>query len=75
MPRRGHLPSKPPKALPGPEPSWYCDSLIRYLGGITMPALKNPRHEAFAQALARGMSASAAYVEAGYKASTTDALG
>ena len=25
-----------------------------------MPALKNPRHEAFAQALARGMSASAA---------------
>jgi phage terminase small subunit len=40
-----------------------------------MPALKNPRHEAFAQALARGMSASAAYVEAGYKASNTDALG
>ena len=39
-----------------------------------MSALKNPRHEAFAQALARGMSASA-YVEAGYKASTTDALG
>jgi hypothetical protein len=33
-----------------------------------MPALKNPRHEAFAQALARAMSASAAYVEAGYKA-------
>jgi hypothetical protein len=27
----------------------------------------NPRHEKFAQALARGMSASAAYVEAGYK--------
>jgi len=40
-----------------------------------MPALKNPRHEAFAQALAHGMSASATYVEAGYKASTTDALG
>jgi phage terminase small subunit len=40
-----------------------------------MPLLKNPRHEAFAQALARGMSASAVYVEAGYKASTTDALG
>jgi hypothetical protein len=38
-------------------------------------ALKNPRHEAFAQALACGMSATAAYVEAGYKASTTDALG
>jgi hypothetical protein len=40
-----------------------------------MPALKNPRHEAFAQALARCVSASAEYVEAGYKASTTDALG
>jgi phage terminase small subunit len=35
-----------------------------------MPILKNPRHEAFAQALARGMSATAAYVEAGYKANT-----
>jgi hypothetical protein len=33
-----------------------------------MPALQNPRHEAFAQVLARGVSASAAYVEAGYKA-------
>ena len=32
-----------------------------------MLILKNPRHEAFAQALARGMSANAAYVEAGYK--------
>ena len=29
--------------------------------------LKNPRHEAFAQALARGMSASAAYGQAGFK--------
>jgi hypothetical protein len=38
-----------------------------------MPALKNPRHEAFAQALARGMSASAAYVEAGYKANRHNA--
>jgi len=37
------------------------------------PALKNPRHEAFAQALARGMSASAAYVEAGYKANRHNA--
>jgi hypothetical protein len=33
-----------------------------------MPVPPNPRHEKFAQALARGMSASAAYVEAGYKA-------
>jgi hypothetical protein len=38
-----------------------------------MPALKNPRHEAFAQALARGMSAAAAYVEAGYKANRHNA--
>jgi hypothetical protein len=36
-------------------------------------ALKNPRHEAFAQSLARGMSASAAYVEAGYKANRHNA--
>jgi hypothetical protein len=33
-----------------------------------MAVLTNPRHEAFAQALARSVSASAAYVEAGYKA-------
>jgi hypothetical protein len=32
-----------------------------------VPTLENPRHEAFAQALARGSSATAAYVEAGYK--------
>jgi hypothetical protein len=32
-----------------------------------MAILANPRHEAFAQALARGMSASAAYAEAGHK--------
>jgi hypothetical protein len=32
-----------------------------------MPVLKNPRHEAFAQALARGMSASAAHAEVGFK--------
>jgi hypothetical protein len=32
-----------------------------------MPALANSRHEAFAQALARGLSISAAYAEAGYK--------
>jgi hypothetical protein len=32
-----------------------------------MPVLKNPRHEAFAQALARGMSASASYAEVGYR--------
>lgn len=34
-----------------------------------MPALKNTRHEAFARALAKGQSTTAAYVEAGYKES------
>jgi hypothetical protein len=38
-----------------------------------MAILSNPRHEAFSQALARGMSASAAYVEAGYKANRHNA--
>jgi hypothetical protein len=38
-----------------------------------MSVLSNPRHEAFAQALARGMSAAAAYVEAGYKANAGNA--
>jgi len=32
-----------------------------------MPALANSRHEAFAQALAHGLSIAAAYAEAGYK--------
>ncbi len=32
-----------------------------------MPMLKNPRHEAFAQGIAKGMSASEAYEAAGYK--------
>jgi hypothetical protein len=32
-----------------------------------LPALANSRHEAFAQALARGLSASAAYGEAGFR--------
>lgn len=32
-----------------------------------MPILPNPKHEAFAQGLARGLSISAAYVQAGYK--------
>lgn len=34
-----------------------------------MPALKNPKHEAFAQALAKGIRGTEAYVSAGYKAS------
>ena len=32
-----------------------------------MPVLKNARHEAFAQALAKGKSADEAYAQAGYK--------
>jgi hypothetical protein len=32
-----------------------------------MPILENPRHVAFAEALAQGSSATAAYIEAGYK--------
>jgi hypothetical protein len=38
-----------------------------------MPILPNPRHETFAQALARGLPATAAYVEAGYKANAGNA--
>ena len=38
-----------------------------------MPTLSNPPHEAFAQALARGTSAAAAYIEAGYKANAGNA--
>jgi hypothetical protein len=38
-----------------------------------MPALKIPRREAFAQALARGVPWRAAYVEAGYKGSISNA--
>lgn len=38
-----------------------------------MPALGNVKHEAFAQGLARGLSASEAYVAAGYKESRSAA--
>ncbi|MGE0231419.1 MAG: terminase small subunit [Flavobacteriaceae bacterium] len=38
-----------------------------------MPILKNPKHEAFAQGLAKGMSASEAYVNAGYNESRSAA--
>ncbi|WMT85580.1 terminase small subunit [Pelagibacterium sp. 26DY04] len=38
-----------------------------------MPALKNAKHEAFAQGLAKGLSASEAYVAAGYKESRSAA--
>ncbi|TIW37182.1 MAG: Terminase small subunit, partial [Mesorhizobium sp.] len=32
-----------------------------------MPILRNPRHERFAQGIAKGLSGKAAYVEAGYR--------
>lgn len=38
-----------------------------------MPVLKNARHEKFAQALAKGMTATDAYAEAGYKGDRTAA--
>lgn len=40
---------------------------------MTVPALANPKYESFAQALATGMSASDAYVSAGYKANRGNA--
>lgn len=38
-----------------------------------MPALSNARHEAFAQGVAKGLSASEAYIAAGYKESRSAA--
>lgn len=38
-----------------------------------MPVLENARHEQFAQHLAKGLSASEAYVKAGYKANDGNA--
>lgn len=38
-----------------------------------MPTLENPKHEAFAQGLAKGLSASVAYVAAGYRESRSSA--
>ena len=38
-----------------------------------MPTLQNPRHERFAQELATGKSADAAYVVAGYRANRSNA--
>jgi phage terminase small subunit len=42
-------------------------------GDHSMPTLKNPRHERFAQELATGKSADAAYVSAGYRANRSNA--
>lgn len=38
-----------------------------------MPALSNPKHERFAQALAKGMTQAEAYADAGYKQSEPNA--
>lgn len=38
-----------------------------------MPALSNPKHERFAQALAKGMTQAEAYADAGYKPSEPNA--
>ncbi len=38
-----------------------------------MPALKNPRHEKFAQGLSRGLTADQAYQDAGFKANRGNA--
>ncbi len=38
-----------------------------------MPVLKNPKHEAFAQARVKGLCADAAYKEAGYRANRANA--
>jgi phage terminase small subunit len=35
-----------------------------------MPVLKNPRHEYFAQGIAKGLSQTQAYIEAGYNSKT-----
>jgi len=40
---------------------------------LPIPDAENARHEAFAQAVARGLPASRAYVEAGYKANDANA--
>lgn len=40
---------------------------------MTMAVLPNPKHEAFAQALAKGASAADAYTQAGYKPSRSAA--
>ena len=42
-------------------------------GDHSMPTLQNPRHERFAQDLATGKSADAAYVLAGYRANWSNA--
>ena len=42
-------------------------------GDHSMPTLQNPRHERFAQELAIGKSADAAYVLAGYRANRSNA--
>ena len=48
-------------------------SSIANKGDHSMPTLRNPRHERFAQELATGKTADAAYVLAGYKENRSNA--
>ena len=57
-----------PKKRKAGRPSLYAEALAANSGETEpMAILKNARHERFAQNLAKGMSATAAYEKAGYK--------
>jgi hypothetical protein len=53
--------------MPAAHPKIDDRSLNEPCHEVSMAILTNPKHEAFAQALARGMSASAAYGQVGFK--------
>jgi phage terminase small subunit len=48
-------------------------AFLRHKGIIHVPTLRNPRHERFAQELAAGKTADAAYVMAGYRENRSNA--
>ena len=45
-----------------------ADAVSRKAPGRNTPALRNPRHEKFAQLVASGMAANAAFMQVGYNA-------
>ena len=51
----------------------HGDVVLDREGDHSMPTLRNPRHESFAEELATGKSADAAYVHAGYKENRSNA--
>jgi hypothetical protein len=51
----------------------HGDIVLDREGDHSMPTLRNPRHEKFAQELATGKTADAAYVLAGYKENRSNA--